>query len=350
MDHHGFFYDGYSTTAHKIKLRGQGEFLVIENVSGGCLQTWQIDDIVMEDRGGGHRPLILKSANNNHARLKIEDEGIQDWLLANLPQLMTVNSRKKEFIFAVKLSAGVLVAIVLLYMSLPFVVRHVVMMLPHDFQVTTFKNIEPALIRRFGKRECVYDQTIGILQDMVNDFSGHDRYRVRVVKQSKINAFALPSNTIVLTSGFLDAAQSGAEIAGVLAHEIGHLEKRHITRNYLNSQAIDFVFSLFGLGMAADIGGQLTFLSYSREYEREADEFAANLLQARGIAMTGLVAFFERLNKTEGTGHGAMAMLSTHPVTQERIAYFKSFPDGKEPFDLPQKAALKKACVSNKRL
>jgi predicted Zn-dependent protease len=122
------------------------------------------------------------------------------------------------------------------------------------------------------------------------------------------------------------AADHPEEIAGVLGHEIAHITEQHSVEQIISSLGVfAIVQAFFGdiSGLAAviiDGGARLLTMSFSREAESEADDIGLRYLQAAGIDPSGLLSFFEKLRKTEGISGGpALALLSTHPATEERI-------------------------------
>ncbi|MGC3964498.1 MAG: M48 family metalloprotease [Rhodocyclaceae bacterium] len=159
-----------------------------------------------------------------------------------------------------------------------------------------------------------------------------------VLRDPTINAFAMPGGYIGVHTGLILAAQAESELASVLAHEIGHVEQRHIARQLaLQSNAtVTMLASLLVAilasrvpnsqiseaaivaGQAAAIQGQL---AYSRDFEREADRVGFQTLEAAGFDVQGMPAFFERLQKANRLNEAnAPAYLQTHPLTMDRIA------------------------------
>jgi len=137
------------------------------------------------------------------------------------------------------------------------------------------------------------------------------------VKQ--VNAFALPGNHIFVFSGLIDRAHNPDELAGVLAHEMGHLELRHPTRGMIQQLGLSAVISLmFGGNAAGDVAYLATALSYTREMEREADARALVLLQHAKIHTAGLASFFRTLKDDKDSDSPLPDWLSTHPGLEER--------------------------------
>jgi Zn-dependent protease with chaperone function len=148
-------------------------------------------------------------------------------------------------------------------------------------------------------------------------------FRFVVVRDPSVNAFAAPGGLIVVDTGLLAAAASPDEAAGVLAHEMTHVLRRHTLRQIaFRSGMIASVRLLFGAPEGAaeilsDSALDLTTLRFSREQELEADRGALELLARAHLRQDGLGRFLERL---EREGDGPPAWLSSHPAAGERAA------------------------------
>lgn len=158
-----------------------------------------------------------------------------------------------------------------------------------------------------------------------------------VVRDSQINAFALPGGFIGIHTGLILAAQSESEVAGVIGHEIAHVTQKHIARmvsHQSNSQLVSLAAlavailaarsnsqvgeAALAFGQAGVIQSQLNF---TRDNEREADRIGLQLLEGAGFDPRGMSGFFERLQRaTRVYEGGAPSYLRTHPLTHERIA------------------------------
>ena len=161
-------------------------------------------------------------------------------------------------------------------------------------------------------------------------------YQLHILDHPDPNAFALPGGIITFHSGFFQTATSPEEIAGVLAHEMAHVQLRHSLRQLLKSSAPKFLLSLF-------IGDQQGFLAlagrsteillrqrYSRDFEREADQTAWQYLLAANIDPRGLAMFLEKLAanpKMVRAEKTSFSWLNSHPATAERIEYLHSLWD-----------------------
>jgi predicted Zn-dependent protease len=158
-------------------------------------------------------------------------------------------------------------------------------------------------------------------------------YRFFVVVDDDINAFAGPGGYVYINTGTIRRARNVSELAGVMAHEIGHVAKRHVARNVERRQTantarqIGMVAGAVAAGAAGAtaanlIGGAASLAalnSFGRDAEREADVFAAEVMPRAGYDPEGLVTFFHTLIGEATPGAQGSSFLSDHPATQERI-------------------------------
>ena len=155
------------------------------------------------------------------------------------------------------------------------------------------------------------------------------------------NAFALPSGDIVLLDPLVELAGNDEEIMGVIAHELGHVAKRHSMRQLIQSSVVSFVIaSYFGdiSSAASGLASMLLQSSYSREFEYEADDYAVALFRRLGRSPDALATMLGRLETTHAgqvkqqrsdakPGRAKLSdLFSSHPDTQERIARIRSAP------------------------
>ncbi len=147
------------------------------------------------------------------------------------------------------------------------------------------------------------------------------------------NAFALPGGYIVVFQGILDVMQDEDELFGLLAHELGHIQHRHGTKRLLRSAWLAFVTGVLIGDVTAvstlliDSGSTLVTLAHDRDEEREADRFAAEVLQSLGRDTAGLARLLDRISGDFDMGEWA-AWLSSHPSTDERMRNAAAFLPG----------------------
>lgn len=147
------------------------------------------------------------------------------------------------------------------------------------------------------------------------------------------NAFALPSGIVIITDDLVALARQDDEIAAILAHELGHVRGRHILRHVLQSSVAGLIVAtLTGdlvsiTSLAATLPTVLVDASFSREFEREADDAALAWMRSAGVAPRRYAEILGRLQaqldvrrgESAGNNHPARNYLSTHPDTGERI-------------------------------
>jgi predicted Zn-dependent protease len=156
-------------------------------------------------------------------------------------------------------------------------------------------------------------------------------YHFYVVADDEINAFAAPAGYIYIHTETILMARNVCELAGVIAHEVGHVVKRHIAQNYNRQRntGIAHEGAVVAAGVlggsaaagAANLGGALAgtaFLNkFGRDAERESDAFAVEVMPKAGYDPIGLLTFLQTLRNK--TGSRAVTFLSSHPATDERI-------------------------------
>lgn len=156
----------------------------------------------------------------------------------------------------------------------------------------------------------------------LTDWSGyHYHYQFHVVVDPQINAYALPGGHIVVYTGLLKAMSNSGEAAGVLAHEISHVEKRHALRNMVHALGLRALLGValgnYSGGVWGDLAEHLDSLNYSRELESEADLEGLETLRRARIAANGMETFFAKMTARE---NALRFLLSRHPACDERLA------------------------------
>ncbi|MBI3680152.1 MAG: M48 family metalloprotease [Acidobacteria bacterium] len=166
-------------------------------------------------------------------------------------------------------------------------------------------------------------------QNLVRNSDAKVPFTIKVIDSEEVNAFALPGGFFFVHTGLLMRAESEAELAGVMAHEIAHVAARHGTRQASRGQianlaTIPLIFmggwAGYGARQAASVLIPMGFLSFSRGFEEEADFLGLQYLYKTGYDPTAFVDFFEKLQSLEKKKPGSLAkVFSTHPLTDDRI-------------------------------
>lgn len=147
-------------------------------------------------------------------------------------------------------------------------------------------------------------------------------FEIHVVDSPMVNALALPGGQVVVFTGLMEEAASADEVAGVLAHEIQHVMKRHVIKRIVSSlgwrAAAAILLGGSDLSSVAVGAGELLELSYGRDQELEADREGVRLMAQAGLPPEALASFFEKLRAKEAIR--MPELISTHPGTDKRIA------------------------------
>ncbi len=162
-------------------------------------------------------------------------------------------------------------------------------------------------------------------------------YKFTILNDEKVNAFALPGGYVYITRGLLALAENEAEMAGVLAHEIGHITARHSAQRYSTSMATNIGLTVLGvIGSMAGIpsglnqvvsqGAQAAVQGYSRQQELEADMLGVRYMTRLGYSPDAMTTFFRKMGahaqlEAQSAGQAGVShnIMSTHPRTEDRI-------------------------------
>ena len=201
----------------------------------------------------------------------------------------------------------------------------------------------PKLIKEFGGayadvRLRAYVRRIGMKLARHADRSGLT-YTFTILNSDKINALALPGGYVYITRGLLALVDNEAEMAGVLAHEIGHVTARHTAERYSTTQATNIGLMVLGalgsaaglpagVGQLAGYGAQAALQGYSREQELESDMLGVRYLTRAGYSPNAMTSFFHKLKAHEELeramegkqGETPNNIMATHPRTAQRIS------------------------------
>lgn len=244
--------------------------------------------------------------------------------------LHRLESRPVYAAMAVALVVGVLW--LLLDRGLPAAVERVVQYVPVETEATlgneTLETLDRYLLRPsqlpVSRQSALREKFYAVSHPE----GGRPKYRVlfRSSRALGPNAFALPSGIIVMTDELVHLAKSDREIIGVLAHELGHVNRRHAMRSLLEGSITALVIA----GVTGDIASATSLAvaapavllqnKYSRDSEREADRYAIELMRRAGIDPRNFAALLKRMEAAAPKGGAIPPFLSSHPTTAEREA------------------------------
>ena len=157
-------------------------------------------------------------------------------------------------------------------------------------------------------------------------------YTFKIIDTDDINAFSLPGGFIYLNFGLLNFVNSDDELAGVMGHEMGHVERRHVVTLPAKAQAIQIlvgilsVFSVFAYRFGSLIGSAALY-KISRQDELQADQYGLMLMSRAGYDPNAMVSFMERLEKEYGAhGNVLEKYFEDHPDPNARVSHLQGYP------------------------
>lgn len=323
------FYDGRVSRAHAVELHVGAQGIVLIGPSLQREYAWNATGLSERLQ---RAPRLIRFADGGHCEV-IDQSGLDGALAAVGYRDSWVARSQRRWSFAAVALVLLAAAVFAIYRwELPAVVDLAVARIPprveDDFGIQAARIVE---------QQFAPTRLSGVQADrawrVFESIAPHDGRDFRLVLREGgpvgANAFALPGGTVVVTDELVRLAADDAALAGVLAHEIGHVERRHLLRQMISSSVVGAVVTL----IAGDVSGVLTALpaalanlSYSRDMEREADSYAVNLLKSKGIAVEPFADLLQRLQSAHGTGEaaGGVRYLQTHPDSGERIAAIRA--------------------------
>ena len=361
----GSWFDGESAARRAVEVElGPGGVRVREPAPGGReLALWGYRELRPVDVWAGDGPLRIRAAGNvgGHARLVVESPDLVAALAARAPRLA---AREPGFgrlalRWAGLLALSIAVLLAALWFGLPRFAAEAARIVPHQWEAEFGESLVEPVLRVFARYDgtgeaafCTAPAGVEALAELTHRLAPAEspyRFTVRVVDLEMINAFALPGGQILIAEGLLRFAESADEVAGVLAHEMGHVLERHSTAAIIEGLGLAFLFGVLlgdvGTGAVAGAGEVLVSLSFRREAEAEADERGLALLERAGLSSRGLADFFERMERRAGDRPAIFRILSTHPPTERRrrLAEERSTP-GAPSLDEDRWRSLKTIC------
>lgn len=169
-----------------------------------------------------------------------------------------------------------------------------------------------------------------MVQNLVNNSDVKMPVNVQLVDSDQINALTLPGGYIIVEAGLLLAADSEAQFAGALAHEVAHVACRHATRQATNGDLTRIGATMasiaiggwpgYAIGQGAGAALPLQYLKFSQRYEADADFYGLQYMYKAGYDPAEMVNFFEKIESMERNKPGTLGkFFSTHPMTGDRL-------------------------------
>ena len=321
------FFDGVSSRKRQVML-ALGDALEI-NEEGGAPVRWAYADIRRADSPAGVLRLACMTAPPL-ARLEIRDAALAADVTVRCMQLDEHQTSRRGVAKIVGWSVAAAVSIVCVVLfGVPLAADRLAPLVPKPIERRIGDASEVQVKAIFGGKACEDPAGKAAFTKLVNrlrDAAGldDDSMTAGVLPTAIPNAFALPGGKVYLLRGLLDKAQNPDEIAGILAHELGHLKHYDNMRGLIYNGGTSFLIGLlFGdvTGSSAVIFASRSVVeaSYSREAETAADTFAIEIMHKLGRSPKPSAELMFRITGKEG-GSALSTILASHPLTEDRLA------------------------------
>jgi Zn-dependent protease with chaperone function len=342
------YYDGRTATAHRPVITIIGDDLLIGSTDVAELGRWPLADIRVIDVNKVTGGMNFGRLSDPAPRLLLHDSPARQALLSAQPALVTWKRReaKRGFtIGAVWTVVGLAIAATAFF-SWRHGAAALAQFVPKSWEQRLGEKIHTAITENLVT--CSDPAGLAALRTMADKLLPEGlEVTLDVIDLKLPNAGAIPGDHIIVTSGLIDLADSPDMVAGVLAHEIAHLELRHPTQGVISNLGVAATISLIlGGSGAGDIAYLATSMSYSRDMETEADIRGLELLHQAGLKADGLAAFFKLMaEREEEKGGGIMPdWLSSHPGLSDRANYAASDAGGASALTDTEWQSLKQVC------
>jgi Zn-dependent protease with chaperone function len=316
------FYDGRSALSHDAEVRLEADALDIR--ADGQALVWRLADLIAEVEADQVR---VSNRRERDTRLVLS---VEEWtaLIGDRLDGRKRERRRREFWLVGGLAAVAGAVMLFVFVGVPILSGPVARATPVSMELRMGENFDAQVGAIFPT--CRNEEGQRILSALGDRIAmGADTpfdIRVRAVEAPMVNAFALPGGPVLITDDLISEAESPDELAAVIAHEIAHVEMRHVMQAVWRDLGIGMLLDLVvgggtGAGQQAVIlAGQASDLTYSRDAELEADTRGQALLHAAGLSSRGMAPFFDRMARADGSGRlgEAVEFMNSHPDSSRR--------------------------------
>jgi Zn-dependent protease with chaperone function len=352
------YFDGMSNR-RRVATLAFGDMLEI-NADAGATARWAYADIRRADSSPATLRVTCLTAPSL-ARLEIRDAALAVELTSRCARLdeNLPGRRGVAAIVGWSLAATISILAVVLF-GVPLAADRLAPLVPQALERRLGDVADAQVKTVFGGQTC--DNAAGQaafnkLVNAIREAAGLDTSIQSAVLSNPIpNAFALPGGKVYLFDGLLAKADNADEIAGILAHELGHLKHRDGTRNLIYNGGTSFLVGLLfgditGSGVLIFASRSLLTASYSREAEQNADTFAIEVMRRLGRSPKPMGELMFRVTGKEGDR--SLSVLASHPLTEDRLARMSREhrpPTGPPLLTAVEWSALKSICSPGTKL
>ncbi|WP_233836966.1 M48 family metallopeptidase [Paraburkholderia sp. ZP32-5] len=339
------YYDGRNAVAHEATLRWSDAFLSILPIGDETaeLAVWPRERLTVSEPDPDGQ--VVMSCKGQPGRLMTDAR--------TLPQQMAARRmRGRHYLGWTAVGVATLAIGVALVVGLPSVGAALV---PRSAEARLGDMVETLVVGRH--RVCSGADGQHALEQLEARLAQaakiDEPVRLVVIDSKIVNAVTLPGGRVIIMRGLLDHVNNADQLAGVMAHETGHIARRDPLVSLFRRAGIRAVGATLGFNVgladASSLAGQLVGLSYSREMERLADANGVAYLQASGLRSDGLAAFFASMEKSAdkksgGTSSSVLEFFSDHPRTVDREKLNRGSSLGDSALTPSQWAAVRAMC------
>jgi len=360
------YFDGMTSARHSVSVEATPEGLRIRRIDGSLVEEWPYSEL----RAMSAPADVLRLGRAGHpvlARLEIRDPALAhliDERADTLDRTGTAERRTRLRVIAWTIAATISLVLVAIF-GLPALADRVAPLIPFSVEQrlgsAVDKQVRAMLDNRSGGKpfECGGAEAEQAGRAALNKLLTRLQtaaalpipLKTAVVRRSEANAIAIPGGHIYVFQGLVAKAESPDELAGVIAHEMGHVAHRDGTRSVLQSAGLSFLFGMLlgdftGGGVVVIAARTVVQSAYSREVEAAADDFGVRLMAKIGGDVRAFAVMLERI---AGAIEPGIKILLDHPQTKDRVAAInaaaKALPSERQPLLTPPEwAALKRIC------
>jgi Zn-dependent protease with chaperone function len=360
----GVFYDGITSQRHDVTVTLLETTLRATDAQRRVVAEWPYDEL--ESMAAPDSVLRLGRRDNpDTARLEVRDPGLMTAIDIKAEGIDRTGglARRQRAVVTAWIVAATVSLVLVAWFGVPVIAERLAPLVPAglerrlgdavDMQTRamldtggTGEAFECGRSPRERPGRAAFDKLVARLETnagLVNPV------RAFVVRRPEANAIALPGGTVYVFEGLIDQARTPDELAGVIAHEMGHVAHRDGTRSVLQGAGLSF---LFGMLLGDFVGGGAVVIaartvlqsSYTREVETAADAYSVDLMNSIGADGSALAAILTRIG---GATEPGMKILMDHPETRQRAGTIRARAQpahGAPLLDATDWAALKRIC------
>lgn len=324
----GRYFDGRSARAHDVIIGFGTRTLTIFDTRDVALAHWPLGALRAQSARGADE-MVVVPGDGAEERLTLDDALMKEALTKVCPDLYRRARSPRGVKLAGVWSLGALASVVVIvFYLIPALAVNLAPLIPPDRERALGDAVAKQVTFLLGTSDeenrgfCQGEEGRAALDRMRDRLTGSLELplplQIDVLNHPLVNAVAMPGGRIILFRGLIDKADTPEEVAGVLAHEIGHVVHRDPTVGVLRTAGTAGIFSmllgdLVGAGIIAAAGEQALNASYQREAEARADRTALELLAEADLPSVPFAMFFERMREEYGDTPLVLKYFASHP-------------------------------------